>query len=55
MAKSLHVAQKQISRIEKRIDMHISTLLRQIEAMGGSLVFVATFPDRQPITTNRRL
>ncbi|MGC2657559.1 MAG: XRE family transcriptional regulator [Bryobacteraceae bacterium] len=49
MAKSLHVAQKQISEIEKRTDMHISTLRRQIEAMGGSLALVATFPDRRPV------
>lgn len=45
MAKSLHVAQKQISEIEKRTDMEISTL-RQIEAMGGSLTLIATSPDR---------
>jgi len=49
MAKSLHVAQKQISEIEKRTDMHISTLRRQIEAMGGSLALIATFPDRRPV------
>jgi hypothetical protein len=49
MAKSLHVAQKQISEIEKRTDMHISTLRRQIEAMGGSLALIAIFPDRRPV------
>jgi DNA-binding XRE family transcriptional regulator len=32
MAKNLGVAQKQISEIEKRTDMHISTLRRSIEA-----------------------
>jgi len=50
MAKRLNVAQKQISAIEKRTDMHISTLRRAIEAMGGNLLLVATFPDRQPVT-----
>lgn len=49
MAKSLGVAQKQISEIEKRTDMHISTLRRSIEAMGGTLSLVAEFPDRKPI------
>jgi len=50
MAKDLGIAQKQISAIEKRTDMHISTLRRAIEAMGGSLALVAQFPDREPVT-----
>jgi DNA-binding XRE family transcriptional regulator len=49
MAKSLGVAQKQISEIEKRTDMHISTLRRSIEALGGKLSLVAEFPDREPV------
>jgi DNA-binding XRE family transcriptional regulator len=50
LAKSLSVSQKQISEIEKRADMHISTLRRSIEAMGGRLSLVAEFPDRAPVT-----
>jgi DNA-binding XRE family transcriptional regulator len=49
MAKSLGVAQKQISEVEKRTDMHISTLRRSIEALGGKLSLVAEFPDRKPV------
>jgi DNA-binding XRE family transcriptional regulator len=49
MAKRLGVAQKQISEIEKRTDMHISTLRRSIEAMGGKLSLIAEFPDRAPV------
>ncbi len=49
MAKSLGVAQNQISAIEKRTDMHISTLRRTVEAMGGSLEIIAQFPDRSPV------
>jgi DNA-binding XRE family transcriptional regulator len=49
MAKNLGVAQKQISEIERRTDMHISTLRRSIEAMGGTLSIVAEFPDREPV------
>jgi len=49
MAKTLGIAQKQISEIEKRTDMHISTLRRSIEAMGGTLSLVAQFPDREPV------
>ena len=50
MAKRLGVAQKQISEIEKRTDMHISTLRRSIEALGGKLSLIAEFPDRKPIS-----
>lgn len=49
LAKNLGVAQKQVSEIEKRTDMHISTLRRSIEAMGGKLSLVAEFPDRTPV------
>lgn len=49
LAKSLGVAQKQVSELKKRTDMHISTLRRSIEAMGGKLSLVAEFPDRAPI------
>jgi DNA-binding XRE family transcriptional regulator len=49
MAKKLGIAQKQISEIEKRTDMHISTLRRSIEAMGGKLTLLAEFPDRKPV------
>jgi DNA-binding XRE family transcriptional regulator len=49
LAKSLGVAQKQISEMEKRTDMHISTLRRSIEALGGKLSLVAEFPDREPV------
>ncbi len=49
LAKNLGVAQKQVSEFEKRTDMHISTLRRSIEAMGGKLILVAEFPDRKPV------
>jgi hypothetical protein len=43
------VKQEQISRIEKRTDMHLSTLRRQIEAMGGELILTAQFKDGTPV------
>lgn len=49
MAKTLKVGQESISRLEKRTDLHISTLRHYVEAMGGSLSLVARFPDREPI------
>lgn len=49
MAKALGVKQEQISRLEKRTDLHLSTLRRSIQAMGGELTLVAKFPDREPV------
>ncbi len=50
MAKSLGVNQKQVSAIEQRTDMHLSTLRRTVEKMGGRLTLVVEFPDREPVT-----
>lgn len=49
MAKVLGVKQEQVSRIEKRTDLHLSTLKRSIEAMGGELILTAKFPDGAPV------
>ena len=49
MAKTLGVKQEQVSRIEKRTDLHLSTLKRSIEAMGGELILTAKFPDGAPV------
>ena len=49
MARALGVKQEQISRIEKRTDLHLSTLRRSIEAMGGELILTAKFPDGAPV------
>lgn len=49
LAKTLGVKQEQVSRIEKRTDLHLSTLRRAIEAMGGELILSAKFPDGAPV------
>jgi DNA-binding XRE family transcriptional regulator len=49
LAKVLHVKQEQVSRLEARTDLHISTLRRQIEAMGGELMILASFPNLEPV------
>ena len=41
--------QSNLSRLEKRTDLMLSTLRRYIEAMGGSPKFVAEFSERPPI------
>jgi len=45
MAELLHTKQANVSRIERRTDMYISTLRSYIEAMGGQLDIVARFPN----------
>lgn len=40
----LEVTQPEISKLERRTDMYLSTLRRYIEAMGGSLEVLASFP-----------
>jgi hypothetical protein len=39
----------QVSRLEKRKDPRLSTLRRSIEALGGQLTMIATFPDQEPM------
>jgi hypothetical protein len=45
-----HPIFQNISRLEKRSDMLLSTLRGYIEAMGGKLELVAYFPNRPPVT-----
>lgn len=49
LARQLGTAQKNISELERRTDMHISTLRRTVEAMGGELAIVARFPNRPAV------
>jgi DNA-binding XRE family transcriptional regulator len=49
IAKSLHIGQEGISKIEKRSDLLISTLRSYVSAMGGKLSLIAEFPDREPV------
>lgn len=45
LAETMGVAQSEISKIEHRTDLYLSTLRSFIEAMGGELAIVARFPD----------
>ena len=49
LAETLGVKQMQISRLEKRKDPRLSTLRRSIEALGGHLTMIATFPNQEPV------
>jgi len=45
LAKILEVGQSEVSKIEKRTDMYVSTLASYVKAMGGELEICAVFPD----------
>ena len=45
LARALETTQPEVSKIESRADMYVSTLRSYIEAMGGKLEIVASFPD----------
>lgn len=49
LAEKLHVKQAEVSKIEHRTDMYISTLQDFIQAMDGTLEITASFPNRNPI------
>lgn len=45
LASVLEVKQPAVAKMEKKVDMYISTLRRFVEAMGGELEIRAHFPD----------
>ena len=49
IADALGIGQMQISRLERRRDPRVSTVQRTVEAMGGRLTLVATFPGQEPV------
>jgi DNA-binding XRE family transcriptional regulator len=49
MADALGIGQMQISRLEQRRDPRLSTMHKTVEALGGNLMLLATFPDQEPV------
>jgi transcriptional regulator with XRE-family HTH domain len=49
LAEKLHVKQAEVSKIERRTDMFVSTLRDFIQAMGGTLEITASFPNHHPV------
>ena len=47
LADTLGVNQGEVSKIEHRADLYISTLAGYVEALGGKLEIRAVFPDRE--------
>lgn len=50
LAKRMHIGQESVSRIENRTDLHLSTLNKYVEGIGGKLRLVAEFPGSPPVT-----
>jgi DNA-binding XRE family transcriptional regulator len=53
MAELLEVHQSEISKIEKRTDMYLSTLASYVRAMGGVLELRAVFPHGEAVRINQ--
>lgn len=53
VARRLKIKQENVSRLESRTDLLISTLEQYVSALGGKLHFVAEFPDRPPVRIRR--
>tara|TARA_R110000868_G_scaffold179832_3_gene420290 strand:- start:848 stop:1174 length:327 start_codon:yes stop_codon:yes gene_type:complete len=49
VSSKLHMKQEAISRLERRSDILLSTLVSYIEAMGGELNLTAKFPNRPAV------
>ena len=49
IAMILDIDQSEVSRLERRSDMLLSTLRSFIQAAGGELQLVATFPGSRPV------
>jgi transcriptional regulator with XRE-family HTH domain len=50
MAELMGVEQENVSRLERRADLLLSTLMSYVAAMGGKLRLVAEFPNRHPVS-----
>ena len=48
----LGVHQSEVSKIEHRSDICVSTLVEYVEALGGHLEIRAVFPDRQVLISH---
>jgi len=49
LAEELHIGQGDVSKLERRTDMYVSTLASYLEAVGAHLEIRAVFPDGQAV------
>jgi transcriptional regulator with XRE-family HTH domain len=50
IASLLGIKQENVSRLERRNNIHLSTLKEYIHAIGGKLHLIVEFPDQEPIS-----
>lgn len=53
LAEVLQVRQSEVSKIERRTDMYLSTLASYVKAMGGTLEIRAAFPNGEVVKINQ--
>lgn len=49
LADRLHITQASVAKLEKRTDLLLSTLRHYVEALGGKLSLVVSFPDHPEV------
>ena len=49
LARTMGVAQATIAQLEQRNDIHVSTLRKYVEALGGTLSIIADMPGQGPV------
>jgi transcriptional regulator with XRE-family HTH domain len=49
IAEELHMGQGDVSRLERRADMYVSTLASYLHAVGADLEIRAVFPDGRSV------
>ena len=53
LAANLETGQGTVSKLERAADMYLSTLRKYVEALGGELHLVASFPEGRRIKIER--
>jgi transcriptional regulator with XRE-family HTH domain len=53
VAKNLNMTQSDVSKLERRTDMYVSTLRNFVHATGGEMEIVVRYPDSPPIKINQ--
>ena len=49
LARNMGVEQATIAQLEQRKDIHVSTLRKYVEALGGTLSIIADLPGQGPL------
>ncbi|CAL4867845.1 hypothetical protein MMA231_02116 [Asticcacaulis sp. MM231] len=52
MSATLNVGQAAVAKMEKRVDMYVSSLRGYVKALGGELEVVAKFPEGDVVISN---